>query len=62
MMPGGVGAVSFLPTFVNREAQPEIVPQGDPRFDQVVDYLREMSEAVGLGTRFEVRDGEVLVS
>jgi poly-gamma-glutamate synthesis protein (capsule biosynthesis protein) len=58
---GGVAAVSFLPTYVNRAAQPEIVAEGDPRFTQVVDYVREVSEAVGLQTRFEVRDGEVLV-
>ena len=54
---GGLGAVSFLPTFVNREAQPEILPQDDPRFAQVVDYVREMSRAAGLETGFLVRDG-----
>ncbi|CAN5277783.1 hypothetical protein BH10PSE1_BH10PSE1_05350 [soil metagenome] len=36
----GLSDVGFLPAFINRDAQPEILKAGDERFDQVVDYLR----------------------
>jgi poly-gamma-glutamate capsule biosynthesis protein CapA/YwtB (metallophosphatase superfamily) len=59
---GALAAVSLLPAFVNRDAQPEILPSTDPRFAQVVDYLRQISDQAELHTRFSVEGDEVLFS
>jgi hypothetical protein len=45
---------------VNRDAQPEIVGAGDPRFEQVRRYLEKITAAVGLDTRYEVRGDELV--
>jgi poly-gamma-glutamate synthesis protein (capsule biosynthesis protein) len=58
---GGVTDVGFLPTFINRQAQPEILKASDPRFAEVTDYVRDMGRAAGLDTRFEVVGDEVRV-
>jgi poly-gamma-glutamate capsule biosynthesis protein CapA/YwtB (metallophosphatase superfamily) len=44
----GLRDVGFLPAFINRDAQPEILKAGDARFDQVVDYLRWTTDQAGL--------------
>ena len=59
---GGVIDVGFLPTFINRGAQPEILKAADPRFAEVADYVRDMGRAAGLETRFEVVGDEVRVA
>jgi poly-gamma-glutamate synthesis protein (capsule biosynthesis protein) len=55
----GVDEVALLPTFINRDAQPEILAAADPRFDQVADYLQQMSRDAGLSTQF-VRQGDTI--
>jgi poly-gamma-glutamate capsule biosynthesis protein CapA/YwtB (metallophosphatase superfamily) len=55
----GVQQVGFLPAYINRHAQPEIVAAGDPRFDEVVRYMRRVSESQGLPVRFEP-EGDVV--
>jgi poly-gamma-glutamate synthesis protein (capsule biosynthesis protein) len=55
----GVQQVGFLPAYINRNAQPEIVAAGDPRFDEVVRYMRRVSESQGLPVRFEP-EGDVV--
>ena len=55
-----VFAVVLLNIYVNREAQPEIVGAGDPRFEQVRRYLEKITAAVGLDTRYEVRGDELV--
>lgn len=55
----GVDEVALLPAFINRDARPEIVAPGDPRFDQVAAYLETVSRDAGLSTRF-VREGDAL--
>jgi poly-gamma-glutamate synthesis protein (capsule biosynthesis protein) len=57
---GRVRDFSLLPAYVNREAQPEIVGAGDPRFEQVRRYLEKITAAVGLDTRYEVRGDELV--
>jgi len=50
----GLSNVGFLPAFINRDAQPEIVKAGDARFDQVVDYMRWTTERASLNAVFRV--------
>jgi poly-gamma-glutamate synthesis protein (capsule biosynthesis protein) len=58
----GAAAVSLLPVYINRDAQPEILAGGDPRFADVVEYLRGVSAAADLNARFEVLGDEVRLS
>jgi poly-gamma-glutamate synthesis protein (capsule biosynthesis protein) len=55
----GAQQVGFLPAFINRDAQPEIVAAGDPRFEQIVRYMQRVSESQSLPVRFEP-EGDVV--
>jgi len=57
----GLVDIGFLPAFINRDAQPEILKADDVRFGQVVDYLRWATEAAGLNARFQPRGDTVLL-
>jgi hypothetical protein len=56
-----VERVAFRPVMINRRAQPEILAAADPRFDEVVSYVREVTESQGIGTSYTVKGDEVLV-
>jgi poly-gamma-glutamate synthesis protein (capsule biosynthesis protein) len=58
---GGLTDIGFLPAFINRDAQPEILKADDARFGQVVDYLRWATQAAGLNARFHARGDAVLL-
>lgn len=53
----GVGEVSILPVFIDTQAEPDILTAVDPRFTDVVDYLRDISEDQGFTTQF-IRAGD----
>jgi poly-gamma-glutamate capsule biosynthesis protein CapA/YwtB (metallophosphatase superfamily) len=55
----GAQQVGFLPAYINRNAQPEILAAGDPRFDEIVRYMRRVSESQGLPVRL-VPEGDVV--
>ncbi len=57
-----IGRVSLLPAYINRNAEPEIMPREDARFDQVTDYLAEITGSQGLNARFVVEGNEVVIS
>ncbi|MET0337066.1 MAG: hypothetical protein ABW063_04820, partial [Caulobacter sp.] len=57
----GLTNVGFLPAFINRDAQPEIMKPGDERFDKIVNYMRWASKAAGLNARFTPSGETVLV-
>ena len=59
---GALKAVRLLPAFVNRDAQPEILARADPRFNQVLAYLEQISRDAGLSTRFEIDGDGIAVS
>jgi poly-gamma-glutamate synthesis protein (capsule biosynthesis protein) len=59
LAPGGMLGASILPLYINKAAQPEIMPPGDPRFGQVRAYLQDISGKAGLATRFEARGDEI---
>jgi len=57
---GKVKRVSLLPTYVNRQSQPELLKATDARFDEVVGYLEEITRAAGLNGEYK-RDGDEVV-
>jgi poly-gamma-glutamate capsule biosynthesis protein CapA/YwtB (metallophosphatase superfamily) len=56
-----IGRVSFLPAYINRRSQPEVLVSSDPRFDEVVGYLADITEDQGLGTEYAVEGDEVVI-
>jgi poly-gamma-glutamate synthesis protein (capsule biosynthesis protein) len=55
----GVERVSFLPVFINTQAQPEALEQGDSRFQENLDYMEWLSDQVSHS--FKVEGNEVVV-
>lgn len=58
---GKITAISFLPVFINPMAQPAILSADDPRFGDVVRYLRDVSRAAEIDTDFSIEGNEVRV-
>jgi poly-gamma-glutamate capsule biosynthesis protein CapA/YwtB (metallophosphatase superfamily) len=59
---GAIVRVAVLPTWIVETAEPIILKNGDPRFAQVVDYLRDISLSQGLGVTLTIEGDEVAVS
>lgn len=55
----GVQQTSFLPALINPDLQPEVLKNGDPRFDESVKFMEWVSEDVP--HRFNVSGNEVLI-
>lgn len=58
---GGIQSVSFLPAYINKQSQPEILASGDERFTEVLEYMRSISSDQQLPVNFTVRGDEVLL-
>ncbi|MBI4331900.1 MAG: CapA family protein [Chloroflexi bacterium] len=43
----GIQRVSFLPTWINQRAEPEILSRKDPRFQEVLEYVQTWSKELG---------------
>jgi poly-gamma-glutamate synthesis protein (capsule biosynthesis protein) len=61
LTPAGLGPVSVLPCWINEQAQPRIARAGEPEFDQVADYLRDISQQAQLNLRLRRGDDAWLV-
>lgn len=57
---GGVKEVSFLPMMIDTLYRPEVLKNGDPRFDDMLRYMEWTSE--GFNHRFTVRGDEVVIA
>ena len=57
-----IDCVSFLPLYINRHAQPEVISQQDTRFDEVVSYMKKVTENQGLNAKYQVDGDEVIIS
>jgi poly-gamma-glutamate synthesis protein (capsule biosynthesis protein) len=55
----GVRRVSFLPVLIDKQLRPEVLRQGDLRFDDTVSYMDWASE--GFTHRFTVEGDEVVI-
>jgi poly-gamma-glutamate capsule biosynthesis protein CapA/YwtB (metallophosphatase superfamily) len=57
-----VSKVSFLPVYINKASEPEILTPQDKRFGEVVSYVEEISRDQGLKTNFIVEGSEVIIN
>jgi poly-gamma-glutamate synthesis protein (capsule biosynthesis protein) len=58
---GRVQEAGFIPLYIDRDAVPRPLAVGDPRFGEVVDYLRAVTAEAGLNGRYTVRGRHVVV-
>jgi hypothetical protein len=56
-----IARVAFRPVMINSHAQPEALTAGDPRFDDVLNYVRTVTSSQGIDTTFRVVGDEVVV-
>ena len=58
---GSIKSVSFLPTYINPQSQPEILSSQNPRFAEVVEYMQQITSDQGLAAEFRVQGDEVVI-
>jgi poly-gamma-glutamate synthesis protein (capsule biosynthesis protein) len=58
---GEIQHIGYIPCFVNKDAEPEIVNRDNPRAQQVYDYFEDISRSEGLSASFDWDGDEVLV-
>ncbi len=56
-----IQTVSFLPVFLNTHAEPEIIRNGDSRFDDIVKYVFKITEDQGFPTPFIPNGDEYII-
>ena len=56
---GSIKKVSILPVYIASNSQPEILEATDARFDEVANYLIEVTEAAGLNGQFNKIENEL---
>ena len=55
----GIERIAFLPAYINKLAQPEVLDAKHPRFQELVDYMEWVSDYVP--HKFRVEGNEVVV-
>jgi hypothetical protein len=58
---GEIRQVSYIPCYINKNSEPEIVSHGDPRGKKVFNYIKDISRSEELPVRFSWDEDEVLV-
>lgn len=58
---GEIKRVSYIPCFVNKNAEPEIVPRSSPLAKEVYDYFEDISRSENLAANFTWDGNEVLI-
>jgi len=53
--------VSFIPTIINKQAEPEILTSGDKRFREIFKYMEDITRDQGLKTIYSIEGDEVIV-
>jgi poly-gamma-glutamate synthesis protein (capsule biosynthesis protein) len=56
-----VARVSFLPVYINKDAEPEVLSRRNKRFEEVVSYMEKITESEGLGAKYHVDGNEVVI-
>jgi hypothetical protein len=56
-----ISKVSFLPVIINKQGEPEIMPPADTRFNEVVNYIENITRDQKLDARFIIDNDEVIV-
>jgi poly-gamma-glutamate synthesis protein (capsule biosynthesis protein) len=58
---GAIKQVSYIPCYVNKQAEPEIVARSDPRGQAVFSYMEDISRSEGLPVHFSWEGNQVLI-
>jgi poly-gamma-glutamate synthesis protein (capsule biosynthesis protein) len=53
--------VSYLPTYLNNQAEPEVQKPGNRKFDEIIKYIEDISRSQKLTTKFTVSGDEVII-
>ncbi|MBM2824785.1 MAG: capA 3 [Dehalococcoidales bacterium] len=54
--------VSYIPTYINPDSEPEVVTRKSPRAQEVFDYVKQISDSQELKVKFAWDGNEVLIS
>jgi poly-gamma-glutamate capsule biosynthesis protein CapA/YwtB (metallophosphatase superfamily) len=54
--------VSFLPVLINQKAQPRVVTREDKNFEELFEYVKEITEDQELKAEFSMEGNEIVVS
>ena len=54
--------VAYLPVLINPKAQPQVVPREDSNFNELLEYMKNITHSQGFDTKFTVEDNEIVVS
>ena len=54
--------VTFLPTYVNPDLEPEVLRRSDPRAQEVFDYVQDISEQMDMNVRLDWEGDEVRIT
>ena len=57
----GINKVSFLPVYINKQGEPEILSPADERFGEVVRYMEEITRDQDMDTEFIIEGDEVII-
>ena len=58
---GEIKRVSFLPTYINRQSQPEVLTSKNDHFREVVKYMQGITRDQGIDTDYTIEGDEVTV-
>lgn len=58
---GKITRISYIPCYVNKNAEPEIVTRNDPRGQRVFNYMEDISKSEKLPVQFSWNGDEVLI-
>jgi len=58
---GKIARISYLPAYINKQSQPEVLSPIDPRFGEIVSYMEEISRNQGLSTGYNIQGDEVVI-
>lgn len=56
-----IQGISFLPTQIDEKANPQILQANDPRFQEIVTYLQDITRDQKIDTLYEVKGNEVFI-
>jgi poly-gamma-glutamate capsule biosynthesis protein CapA/YwtB (metallophosphatase superfamily) len=56
-----ISRVSFLPVYINKKSEPEILVSKDKRFGEVLGYMQEISRDQGLDTEYTIDGDEIVI-
>lgn len=59
---GKITRVSFLPTYINKQSQPEVLDTGDSRFQEVAAYMEKITRDQQLNAAYLVEGDEIIIS